>query len=97
MAGIVSDIIVSKLSYFCECDLHVEIQSILSKPNPPSDCADCSVFRGVRFSQCRVFSAMCLSIHAYIFTFTHKCTSNKALLTFTPQIVKNGPVPIKSS
>jgi len=62
---------------------------------PPSDRADRSVFRGVRFSQCWVFSAMCLSIHAYIFTFTRKCTSNKGLLTFTPQIAKNGPVPNK--
>jgi len=63
---------------------------------PPSDRADRSVFRGVRFSHCWVFSAKCLSIHAYIFTFTRKCTSNKALLTFTPQIVKNGPVPNKN-
>ena len=64
---------------------------------PPSDLDDRSVFRGVRFSQCFVFSAMsvcALCIHAYyIFTFTHKCTCNKALLTFTPRIVKNGPVP----
>jgi len=36
---------------------------------------------------------MYLSIHAYIFTFTRNCTSNEALLTFTPQIVKNSPAP----
>jgi len=36
---------------------------------------------------------MYLSIHAYILAFTRKCTSYKALLAFTPQIVKNGPVP----
>jgi len=39
-----------------------------------SDRADPSVFRGVRFSQCWVFSVMCVSILAYVFTFTCKCT-----------------------
>jgi len=45
---------------------------------PPSDRADRSVFRGVRFSQCLVFSAMFLSIRAYIFT-SNKTTQAKAI------------------
>jgi len=76
----------SKQYYYCWTEVHKFNNNNTVKPvqtKPQSNHADHSVFRGVRFSQCWVFSAMCLSFHAYIFMFTHKCTANIALLTFT--------------
>ena len=43
--------------------------------------------RSFGFQRCSVLKYSCIRI--YVHTYMFKCTSNIALLTFTPQIVKN--------